>query len=64
LDLLIAGWIVLEIKSVKALEPIHEAQLMTYLRLGNWPAGLLLNFNVQMLKQGIIRKMNFNLFDK
>lgn len=59
LDLLVGGMVVVEIKSVKAIEPIHEAQLITYLKLGTWPVGLLLNFNVRMLKQGIVRKRNF-----
>jgi GxxExxY protein len=57
LDLLIAGAVVVEIKSVEALAPIHEAQLLTYLRLGGWKVGLLINFNVPTLKQGIRRKV-------
>ena len=57
LDLLIAGAIVVEIKSVEELAPIHEAQLLTYLRLGGWKVGLLINFNVPILKEGIRRKV-------
>ena len=55
LDLLVAKLVVVEIKAVEALLPIHEAQLLTYLRLGGWKAGLLLNFNVPVLKHGIRR---------
>jgi GxxExxY protein len=57
LDLLVANSVVVEIKSVEALTPIHEAQLLTYLRLGGWKVGLLINFNVPILKQGIRRKI-------
>jgi GxxExxY protein len=57
LDLLVAGSVVVEVKSVEVLAPIHEAQLLTYLRLGGWHVGLLINFNVAVLKQGIRRKI-------
>ena len=55
LDLLVAELVVVEIKALDRLLPIHDAQLLTYLRLGGWQAGLLLNFNVPVLKQGIKR---------
>jgi GxxExxY protein len=55
LDLLIADQVVVEVKAVEKLLPIQEAQILTYLRLGGWKAGLLLNFNVPVLKQGIRR---------
>lgn len=55
LDLLADGKVVVELKAVEALLPIHEAQLLTYLRLGGWKVGLLINFNVPLLKQGIRR---------
>jgi len=55
LDLLVAGSVVVEVKSVNELEPIHEAQLLTYLKLGGWTVGLLMNFNVPVLKDGIQR---------
>jgi GxxExxY protein len=55
LDLLVADRVVVEVKAVEKLLPIHEAQLLTYLRLGGWKVGLLLNFNVPVLKQGIRR---------
>ncbi|HEX5735896.1 MAG TPA: GxxExxY protein [Blastocatellia bacterium] len=57
LDLLVASEVVVEIKSVEALNPIFEAQLLTYLRLGGWKLGLLINFNVPVLRQGIRRKV-------
>lgn len=57
LDLLIASALVVEVKSVSDLAPIHEAQLLTYLRLGGWRVGLLINFNVPVLRQGIRRKI-------
>jgi GxxExxY protein len=57
LDLLVADAVVVEVKSVEALAPVHEAQLLTYLRLGGWRVGLLINFNVPVLKQGIRRKI-------
>ena len=57
LDLLVGGAVVVEMKSIDAIAPIHEAQLLTYLRLGGWKLGLLINFNVVILKQGIRRKV-------
>ena len=56
-DLLISGLVVVEIKSIEAIAPIHEAQLLTYLRLGGWNVGLLVNFNVVVLKNGICRRV-------
>lgn len=57
LDLLVSDAVVVEIKSVEALTPIHDAQLLTYLKLGGWKVGLLINFNVEVLKTGIHRKV-------
>jgi GxxExxY protein len=57
LDLLVAGKVVVEVKSVESLASIHEAQLLTYLRLGGWNVGLLINFNVPVLKDGVRRKV-------
>jgi len=54
-DLLVADVLVVEIKTVEGLLPIHEAQLLTYLKLGHWQVGLLLNFNTPVLKRGIRR---------
>lgn len=55
LDFLIADSIVVEIKSVERLMPIHEAQLLTYLKLSRRPLGFLINFNVVRFKEGIRR---------
>ncbi len=55
LDLLVANSVVVEVKSVEALAPIHEAQLLTYLKLTGVKIGLLLNFNVVVLKSGLRR---------
>ena len=60
LDLLISGSVVVEIKAVEALLPVHEAQVLTYLKLGGWNIGLLINFNVPVLKNGI-RRLVFGL---
>jgi len=57
LDLLVADTVVVEVKAVESLLPIHEAQLLTYLKLGGWQVGLLINFNVPILKQGIRRRV-------
>ena len=57
LDILVAGAVVVEVKSIEAIAPIHEAQLLTYLRLGGWNVGLLINFNVVVLKEGIRRRV-------
>jgi GxxExxY protein len=57
LDLLIERQAVVEIKAVESLLPIHEAQLLTYLKLGGWKIGLLINFNVAVLRKGIRRKV-------
>ena len=55
LDLVVQDLVILELKSVESLEPIHEAQLLTYLKLTGLKVGLLINFNVPVLKQGIKR---------
>ena len=55
LDLLVAQSVLVELKSVEALQPIHEAQMLTYLRLGGWQVRLLINFNVLKLKDGVRR---------
>ena len=57
LDLLVEDAVVVEVKSVESLCKIHEAQLITYLRLGGWTVGLLINFNVVVLKNGIRRRV-------
>lgn len=55
IDLLVNDQVLLELKSVDELAPIHRAQVMTYLKLSGLKLGLLLNFNVQDMKKGIIR---------
>ena len=58
LDILVEGAVILELKSCEAIEPIHRAQLITYLRLSGLQVGLLLNFNVPVMKDGIVRVVN------
>jgi GxxExxY protein len=55
IDLLVKDEVVVELKAIDAILPIHEAQTLTYMRLGNWKVGLILNFNVSVLKKGIKR---------
>ena len=58
IDMLVDNKLVIEIKSVEALNDIHLAQMLTYLKLGNYKLGLLMNFNVVKLIQGIKRVIN------
>jgi GxxExxY protein len=58
LDLVVEGKIIVELKTVELLLPIHEAQLLTYLKLSGLTLGLLINFNVPVLKNGIKRIVN------
>ena len=55
LDIVVASKLILELKSCNGLEPVHKAQLLTYLKLTGIKIGLLINFNVPLLKQGIKR---------
>jgi len=55
IDLLVEDTVIVELKSVEEVKPIHKKQLLTYLRLSNKPVGLLINFNEVMLKNGITR---------
>jgi GxxExxY protein len=55
LDFLVAGSVVVELKAVESIAPIHEAFVLTYLRLSGCKVGLLINFNVKVLKDGIRR---------
>ncbi len=57
LDLIVEQSVLLELKSVEQLLPIHEAQLLTYLKLTKLKVGLLINFNVPVLRKGIVRKV-------
>lgn len=62
IDLLVEETVVVELKSIEALTPLHEAQLITYLKLSDKPVGLLINFNTTHLKDGIQRKINHRKF--
>ncbi len=55
IDLLVENKVIVEIKSIDAIADIHKAQLMTYMKLANIRIGLLMNFNVKLLKDGIVR---------
>ena len=58
IDILVGDSLILELKACESLEPIHEAQLLTYLKLTGIKIGLLINFNVAVLKEGIKRLAN------
>lgn len=61
IDLLVENKLVIEVKSVDAIHPIHLAQTLTYLRLGDYKLALLINFNVELLRNGIKRVINGKL---
>ena len=61
IDILVENKVVIEIKSVDFLNDVHLAQTLTYMKLGNFKLGLLINFNVLLLKQGIKRVINGDL---
>ena len=54
-DMVVVGAVAVEVKAIEDIAPVHEAQLLTYLRMGGWKAGLLINFNVPVLRDGIVR---------
>ena len=58
IDLLVEDKVVVEVKALESLHPVHEAQLLSYLRLSGHKVGLLINFNVRVLKTGIRRVVN------
>ncbi len=58
IDILVENKLVIELKAVEALNDVHLAQILTYLKLGNFKLGLLINFNVSLLKKGIRRVIN------
>jgi len=58
MDLVVENLVIVEIKSVEAVSPVHHAQLISYLKLSGKPIGLLINFNVVHLKDGIKRFVN------
>ena len=57
IDVMVEDSVVLELKSIEAMLPIHDAQLLTYLRLAQKRVGLLINFNVSVLAKGIVRRV-------
>jgi GxxExxY protein len=57
LDVVVEDAVIVELKSIEQISPIHEAQLLTYLRLSGKKVGLLINFNVAVLKNGIVRRV-------
>ena len=57
-DLSVGNKVIVEIKSIDAISPVHRKQLLTYLRLANKRLGLLINFNVELIKNGITRVVN------
>jgi GxxExxY protein len=57
LDVVVENQVVVELKSIEQILPIHQAQLLTYLRLSGKKVGLLMNFNVSVLKSGIVRRV-------
>jgi GxxExxY protein len=57
IDLIVGDEVIVELKSVERILPVHEAQLLTYMKLAAKPVGLLINFNVPLLMQGIIRRI-------
>lgn len=57
IDMLVNDLVLLELKAVDRLEPVHEAQLLTYMKLARIPVGFLLNFNVEVMKAGIVRRV-------
>jgi GxxExxY protein len=58
IDILVENKVVIEIKSIELLTQVHLAQILTYLRIGNYKLGLLINFNVVLLRDGIRRVVN------
>jgi GxxExxY protein len=58
IDLLVGGLVVVELKAVPAILPVHRGQLLSYLKLGGFRLGLLLNFNVAHMRDGIMRLVN------
>lgn len=62
IDLLVENSLIVELKSVESISGVHQAQLITYLKLSGMPLGLLLNFNVTQLRDGIVRKINSKVF--
>jgi len=58
IDIVVAKTVIIELKSCEKIEPIHKAQLLTYLKLSGLNLGLILNFNVPLMRDGIVRIVN------
>jgi GxxExxY protein len=58
LDILVGDKLIVELKAVSAIAPVHSAQVMSYLKATNLPLGLLINFNVPLLREGVTRIIN------
>jgi GxxExxY protein len=58
LDLIVENQVVVELKTIEGFHPVHTAQMLTYLKLGNYKLGLIINFHVSLLKDGIKRLVN------
>jgi GxxExxY protein len=63
-DLMVERQVIVELKAVESLLPVHQAQVITYLKLTGCPAGLLINFNVALLKNGLKRLDRPDLYSK
>lgn len=57
MDLVVEEQVVVELKSIESILPVHQEQLLTYMKLAHKPVGLLINFNVAVLKNGIVRRV-------
>ena len=62
IDLIVQDLVVVEVKAVETLTDVHQAQLLSYLRMGGWPVGLMINFNVARLVDGIVRRVSSNAY--
>jgi GxxExxY protein len=64
IDLLVEGYVVVELKAIEQIHPIHLAQVITYLKLSNCPVGLLMNFNATTLRAGLRRLEHPDLYKR
>ena len=59
-DFVVEGRVIVEVKSVRTMDPLFTAQTLTYMRVGNYPVGLLINFNASYLGDGAIKRLVYN----
>ena len=64
IDLVVESVVIVEVKSVEAIHPVHQAQLLSYMRLSGIGVGLLINFNVKSLKDGVRRMVDGDGWEK